>query len=120
MSESIFRWEADAQAGPVRESLLKGARMLLVRIRMFNPPAESDCPASEPTPDVLCDLRPEEARHLALELLQAAEDADRQTRRANWWQETARSVTTATASTAESIPSRSGGPREGGRCRSSA
>jgi hypothetical protein len=90
MSEHIFRWEADAQAGPVRESLLQGARMLLVRVRMFNPPAESDCPATEPTPDVLCDLRPEEARHLALGLLQAAEDAERQTRRANWWQETAR------------------------------
>ena len=57
--------------------------MLLVRVRMFNPPAESDCPATEPTPDVLCDLRPEEARQLALELLQAAEDAERQTLRAD-------------------------------------
>jgi hypothetical protein len=84
MSESIFRWEADAQAGPTRESGLRGARMLLVRVRMFNPPAESDCPASQP-PDVLCDLRPEEARHLALALLQAAEDAERQTLKANWW-----------------------------------
>ena len=85
MSEPIFRWEADAQAGPVRESLLQDARMLLVRVRMFNPPAVTDCPASEPTPDVLCDLRPEEARHLALLLLQAAEDAERQTRGANRW-----------------------------------
>jgi hypothetical protein len=90
MSERIFRWEADAQAGPVRESLLEGARMLLVRVRMFNPPAESDCPASEPAPEVLCDLRPEEARHLALQLLQAAEAAERQTWRANWWIKEAR------------------------------
>jgi hypothetical protein len=85
MSEPIFRWEADAHAGPVRESLLRGARMLLVRVRMFNPPCETDCPPSGPTPDVLCDMRPEEARHLALGLLQAAEDAERRTRRANWW-----------------------------------
>jgi hypothetical protein len=85
MSEGIFRWEACAQARPVRESLLEGARMLLVRVRMFNPPCESDCPASEPVPDVLCDLRPAQARHLALELLQAAEDAERQTLKANWW-----------------------------------
>ncbi len=85
MSESIFRWEADAHAGPARESGLRGARMLLVRVRMCNPPAASDCPASAPTPDVLCDLRPEEARHLALGLLQAAQDAERQTLRANWW-----------------------------------
>lgn len=85
MSEGIFRWEADAHPGPVRESLLRGARMLLVRVRMFNPPAETDMPARDPAPDVLCDLRPDQARYLALRLLQAAEDAERQTRQANWW-----------------------------------
>jgi hypothetical protein len=85
MSEPIFRYEAGAQAGPAREAGLSRAKMLLVRVRLFNPPAETDCPPSQPAGDVLCDLRPEEARHLALELLQAAEDADRQTRRASWW-----------------------------------
>ena len=88
---SGFRMEAEAFAGPERERLLYGARQLLVRVRLFNSPCVTD-DGSRPEllPDAYTDLRAEEARHLALQLLQAAQDADRQTLRANWWQETAR------------------------------
>jgi hypothetical protein len=37
----------------------------------------------DPQPDAFTDLRPQDARHLALELLAAAEDAERQTLSAN-------------------------------------
>jgi hypothetical protein len=88
---SGYRCEADAVAGPAREGLLYGARQLLVRVRLFDGPgAVDDHGGPSPLPDAYTDLRPEQARHLALELLQAAEDAERQTLRANWWKETTR------------------------------
>jgi hypothetical protein len=87
MSEHIFRWEIEAFAGPERERLLHGARQMLVRVRMFNGPGVVDAQDGQhrPVPDAYTDLRAEEARHLALGLLQAAEDAERQTWRANYW-----------------------------------
>jgi hypothetical protein len=90
MSEE-YRFEIDATAGPAREGLLYGASQLLVRIRMFNGPGVVDVWGEEVTdPDVISDLRPEQARDLALGLLQAAKDAERQTLQANWWKEPAR------------------------------
>jgi hypothetical protein len=92
MSERIFRWEVEAFAGPERERLLDGARQMLVRVRMFNPPGVvADDGQHHPVPDAFTDLRVDEARHLALGLLQAAEDAERQTWRANYWIQEARS-----------------------------
>jgi hypothetical protein len=88
MSEAgIFRWEVEAFAGPERERLLHGARQLLVRVRMFNGPGVVNAEDGQhhPVPDAFTDLRVDEARHLALGLLQAAEDAERQTWRANYW-----------------------------------
>lgn len=88
---SGYRCEADAVAGPAREGLLYGARQLLVRVRLFDGPgAVDDHGGPSALPDAYTDLRPEQARHLALELLQAADDAERQTLRANWWKETTR------------------------------
>lgn len=90
MSEE-YRFEIDASAGPAREGLLYGARQLLVRVRMFNGPGVLDDWGKQVSDaDVISDLRPEEARDLALGLLQAAKDAERQTLRADWWKETAR------------------------------
>jgi hypothetical protein len=88
---SGYRCDAEAVAGPGRERLLYGARRLLVRVRLFDGPgAVDDHGRPSPLPDAYTDLRPEEARRLALELLQAAEDAERQTLTANWWQEATR------------------------------
>jgi hypothetical protein len=76
-----FRFEIEASAGPAREALLGGATQLLVRVRLFDDGVE------DPQPDAFTDLRPADARHLALELLAAAEDAERQTLTANRWRE---------------------------------
>lgn len=88
MSEvGFFRWEIEAFAGPERERLVYGARQMLVRVRMFNGPGVvgTEDGQHHPVPDAYTDLRLDEARHLALQLLAAAEDADRQTLRANYW-----------------------------------
>ena len=88
---SGFRFEAEAFAGPELERLLYGARQLLVRVRLFNSPCVTDDDSRpDSLPDAYTELRPEEARRLALKLLQAAEDAETQTLRANWWQEATR------------------------------
>jgi hypothetical protein len=87
---SGYRCETEAFAGPAREGLLYGAAQLLVRLRLFDGPGTVDDygnPAC--SPDAFTDLRPEQARRLALALLQAAEDAERQTLRANWWKQKA-------------------------------
>ncbi len=85
-----YRFEIDASAGPAREGLLYGRMQLLVRVRLFDglgvvDTATGEEPAQQP--DVITDLRPEQARHLALRLLSAAENAERQTLDANWWKE---------------------------------
>jgi hypothetical protein len=88
---SGYRSEAQALAGPAREGLLYGAAQLLVRVRLFDAPgAVDDHGRPSPLPEAYTDLRPEQARHLALALLQAAEDAERRTLRANWWKQAAR------------------------------
>ena len=85
---SGFRMDAEAFPGPERERLLYGARQLLVRVRLFNSPCITD-DDSRPwlLPDAYTDLRPQQARHLATQLLQAADDAERQTLAADWWQQ---------------------------------
>jgi hypothetical protein len=86
-----YRFEIEASAGPAREGLLYGARQLLVRVRMFNGPGVvDDCGNPVSDLDVISDLRPEQARDLALGLLQAAKDAETQTLQANWWKTQAR------------------------------
>jgi hypothetical protein len=73
---SAFRWEIEASAGPAREGLIGGGKQLLVRVRLFD----------DRQPDAYTDLRPRDARHLALELLAAAQDAERQTDQAGFWE----------------------------------
>jgi hypothetical protein len=75
---SGFRWEIQAGAGPAREGLVGGAQQLLVRVRLFG----------ERQPDAYTDLRPTDARRLALELLAAADDAECQTQQAGYWEPT--------------------------------
>lgn len=83
---SGFRWEIEAFAGPAREAIVGGAR-LLVRVRLFNEPYESDLGSDPPTePDAWTDLRPRAARDLAFELLAAAEHAEILTARADYWE----------------------------------
>jgi hypothetical protein len=72
-------WEIEASAGPAREGLMGGGAQPLVRVRLFDA-------GEDPQPDAFIDLRPSCARHLAIELLAAAEDAEQQTRTANRWQ----------------------------------
>jgi hypothetical protein len=75
-----FRWEIEASAGPTREAPTDGGAQLLVRVRLFDEGVE------DPQPDAFTDLRPHDARHLALELLAAADDAERQSLDADRWE----------------------------------
>jgi hypothetical protein len=75
-----FRWEIEASAGPAREAVLGGAK-LLVRVRLFDEPDQT---WPLPEPDAFTDLRPDAARDLAFELLAAAEHAEQITREAEW------------------------------------
>jgi len=79
---SGFRWNAEASAGPAREAIIGGAR-LLVRVRLFNEPDERD---RVERPDAFTDLRTADARHLAFELLAAAEHAEWLTAQAGGWE----------------------------------
>jgi hypothetical protein len=85
---ALHRFEIDASAGPSREGVLYGRAMLLVRVRMFDGPGVVDALTGEPAgdEDVYTDLRPEQARDLAFGLLECAEDAERVTEQAGWWQ----------------------------------
>jgi hypothetical protein len=88
---SGYRCEAEACAGPAREGLLYGAAQLLVRLRLFDGPgAVDDDGRATSLPDAYTDLRPAQARELARGLLQAGEDAERQTLSANWWKQAVR------------------------------
>jgi hypothetical protein len=78
-----YRFEIEVSAGPAREGILGGRAQLLVRVRMF----DDEC-VEEPQPDTFTDLRPTDARRLALELLAAAEDAEWQTDQAGFWEQT--------------------------------
>jgi hypothetical protein len=79
---SGYRFEIEASAGPARAGLVGGGAQLLIRVRLF------DRGVDEPQPDAYTDLRPRDARHLALELLAAAEDAEWQTEQAGFWEQT--------------------------------
>jgi hypothetical protein len=79
---SGFRWNIEACAGPAREAVIGGAR-LLVRVRVFNEPDERGVLER---PDAFTDLRSDAARHLAFELLAAAEHAEILTAQANYWE----------------------------------
>ncbi|MDQ2761919.1 MAG: hypothetical protein M3Y17_16200 [Actinomycetota bacterium] len=79
---SGYRSEIEASAGPAREGLIGGGMRLLVRVRLFEDPS----PEYPLAPDAFTDLRPETARELAFELLAAAEDAERQTLEAGFWE----------------------------------
>jgi hypothetical protein len=79
---SGFRWQIEASAGPAREAIIGGAR-LLVRVRLFNEPDET---GRTDKPDAFTDLRTDAARDLAFELLAAAEHAEVLTARAGRWE----------------------------------
>ncbi len=82
------RFEIDTSAGPAREGVLGGRSLLLVRVRLFDGPGVVDALTGEPAgdEDVHTDLRPEAARDLAFGLLECAEQAERVTAHAGWWQ----------------------------------
>lgn len=80
MTGDGFRWEIEAMAGPAREALIGGAR-LLVRVRLFDDP-EQTWPHTRP--DAFTDITPAAARDLAFELLAAAEHAEQLTVQADW------------------------------------
>jgi hypothetical protein len=86
---SGYRFEIDAQAGPAREGILHGKAMLLVRVRLFDGPGVASADTGEPCPqgDVYTDLRPEQARDLAFCLLSAAEQAEAQTHKSDWFRQ---------------------------------
>jgi len=80
---SGYRSEIEAFAGPAREGLVGGGMRLLVRVRLFDDPH----PEGPLAPEAFTDLRPETARDLAFCLLAAAEDAERQTEQAAFWEQ---------------------------------
>jgi hypothetical protein len=74
---SGFRWNLEAFANPAREGTIDGTARLLVRVRLFDSPYDSDPTSVAPArPDAFTDLRSEAARDLAFELLAAAEHAE--------------------------------------------
>ena len=79
---SGFRWNAEASAGPARETVVGGA-CVLVRVRLFNEPDER---GRVERPDAFTDLRTAAARDLAFELLAAAEHAEWLTAQAGCWE----------------------------------
>jgi hypothetical protein len=84
---ALHRCEIDAAAGPAREGVIGGS-MLLVRVRLVDGPGVVNALTGEPADneDVYTDLRPSEARELAFQLLCCAEQAERITENAGWWQ----------------------------------
>jgi len=78
---SGYRSEIQASVGPDRTGRVGGGSLLLVRVRLF------DC-GDDPHPDAYTNLRPRDARHLACELLAAAQDAERQTKQADLGEQT--------------------------------
>ena len=84
---SGFRWEIEASAGPAREALIGGGMQLLVRVRLFDGPgAVDETGRASSKPDAFTDLRTEDARWLAFELLAAADHAQRLTQHAGGWE----------------------------------
>lgn len=85
---SEHRFEIDTSVGPAREGVCGGRSMLLARVRLFDGPGVVDGLTGQPAggPDVYTDLRPADARDLAFGLLACAEQAERVTEHAGWWQ----------------------------------
>lgn len=83
----LHRFEAGATAGPAWELVIGGSR-LLVRLRVFSGGDVADAATGEPVDreDVICDLRPSEARELAFSLLCCAVQAEQLTIQADRWQ----------------------------------
>jgi len=86
---SDYRFEIDTQAGPAREGILHGRAQLLVRVRLFDGPGVIQTDTGEPrdAPDVYTDLRPEDARSFAFTLLSAAEHAEHETLKTDWFRQ---------------------------------
>jgi hypothetical protein len=84
-----YRFEIDTQAGPGREGILGGRAQLLVRVRLFDGPGVIQTDTGQPrnAPDVYTDRRPEDARSFAFTLLSAAEHAECQTLKADWFKQ---------------------------------
>jgi hypothetical protein len=74
---SEHRFEIDATAGPAREGLVGGHAMLLGRVRLLDGPGVVNSLTGEPAAgeEVVCDLRPSEARALAFTLHGVADQA---------------------------------------------
>ncbi len=70
---SGFRWQIEVSAAPAREALIDRRSQLLIRVRLFDPP---DHAGRYDKPDAFSDLRSNDARQLAFELLAAAEHAE--------------------------------------------
>jgi hypothetical protein len=85
---ALHRFGIDTTAGPAREGVCGGRSMLLVRVRLFDGPGVVDGLTGRPAggEEVYSDLRPEQARDLAFGLLECAEQAERVTEHAGWWQ----------------------------------
>jgi hypothetical protein len=68
--------------------MLGGRAMLLVGVWLFDGPGVLDWLTGQPAgeQDVYTDLRPDDARELAFGLLECAEQAERVTQQAGWWQ----------------------------------
>jgi hypothetical protein len=82
---SGYRAEIEASAGPSRLGRVGGGALLLVRVRLFDGPDAVE--RGTGLPDAFTDLDPRQARTLAIRLIAAADDAERQTLQANHWQE---------------------------------
>jgi hypothetical protein len=76
---SGFRWNIEAFAGPARAGMIDGTARLLVRVRLFDEPGQT---WPHTSPDAFTDLRADDARDLAFELLAAAEHAEHLSNRA--------------------------------------
>jgi hypothetical protein len=86
---SDYRFEIGTQAGPARERVSGGREQLLVRVRLLDGPGVILTDTGEPrhAPDVYTDLRPEDARSFAFTLLSAAEHAESQTLKTDWFRQ---------------------------------
>jgi hypothetical protein len=81
---SGYRAEIEASAGPARLGRVGGGALLLVRVRLCNGPDAVE--RGTDLPDVFTDLDPRAARTLAIGLIAAADDAERQALNADYWE----------------------------------